>query len=47
MAIEDMLIDKSGVTGNFLVYNLVDINEGEIGGWAFSADTFHLNIVHE
>jgi len=38
----DMLIDESGVSGNFGVDNLLYLNEGDMNGWDFSVENINL-----
>lgn len=41
---ENLLIDVNGITGDFLVNNLLPIEQGTLGGWGFSIDTFGLTL---
>jgi hypothetical protein len=38
----DLLIDRMGVSGNFSGNNILDINQGSAGGWAFSVSSINL-----
>jgi len=40
IAAENLFIDGHGITGDLLVNNLLPIEQGNLGGWAFSIDTF-------
>lgn len=40
-----MIIDPTGVTASLRGNNLLDINDGKMGGWAFSVDQVTLDIV--
>ena len=42
--VTDMLLDKTGFWGEVSVNNLININNGDLGGWAFSIDNFNLDI---
>lgn len=38
----DLLIDRMGVSGNFSGENILNINEGSAGGWAFSVNRIEM-----
>lgn len=38
----DLLIDRMGVSGNFTGNNILNIDQGSAGGWAFSVSNIHL-----
>ena len=40
-----MIVDESGVSGQFDGTNLVALEKGAIGGWDFSVDEVHLKVV--
>ncbi len=40
----NILIDELGFTGNLAGYNLLDLENGTAGGWAFSLDTISVSI---
>ena len=40
----NMLIDELGVTGNLAVYNILTLDNGDAGGWAFSLDTLAVDL---
>ncbi len=42
--VEDLLMDKTGMWGQISVNNLIQIENGDLGGWAFSIDAFNLDI---
>ena len=42
--INNMLIDRRGLSAGFLVRNLVDVNDGKMDGWGFSIDTLLIDI---
>jgi hypothetical protein len=44
-AATDMLIDDNGITGTFSADNVLNINQGNAGGWAFSVDHFALRMM--
>ena len=41
----NMLIDENGVTGVFAANNVIDINTGNMSGWAFSIDTIRVELL--
>jgi hypothetical protein len=42
---ENMIIDKTGLSGNFQANNLLSLANGEIDNWPFSIESFQLNII--
>ena len=42
--VDNMMLDKTGLWGVFSVQNLLDIQSGDLGGWAFSIEEFNLDI---
>lgn len=40
----NLLMDKTGMWGQVSVNNLIQIQNGDLGGWAFSIDAFNLDI---
>jgi hypothetical protein len=42
---EGMIIDENGITGVFSANNLIAYDQGDAGGWAFSVDSFSLNLL--
>ncbi len=40
----NMLIDNQGFTGSFDINNILSLEEGDMSGWSFSVDKFHLAI---
>ncbi len=40
----NILIDELGVTGNLSAYNILTLDKGSAGGWAFSLDTLAVNL---
>jgi len=40
-----IIIDNQGFTGRIGVYNILPLSEGNADGWAFSVDTFRLDIM--
>lgn len=46
VGIHNFIIDKDGVSGSLGVNNLLSLETGSIGGWAFSIDSFSL-VVNE
>ena len=42
----NILIDGGGFSGGLSVTNLITIEEGNLGGWPFSIDEFHLKILN-
>jgi hypothetical protein len=45
IAVEDVIIDDMGFTGVASVSPILDINQGNLGGWAISIDTFKIGVV--
>jgi len=43
--LNNLIIDDGGISTLFKLNNLLPINEGNINGWAFSIDTFKLDVV--
>ncbi|MBR9920044.1 MAG: hypothetical protein GYB31_04335 [Bacteroidetes bacterium] len=41
---QNLLLDKTGMWGLVSVNNLLQIDQGDLGGWAFSIDNFSLDI---
>jgi len=44
-AVQDVLIDRTGLSGSLRVENIVRITEGNLDEWAFSIDTVHVDLV--
>lgn len=42
---QNVIIDDAGLTGTFAAENLLSLDEGSIGGWAFSLDRIELNLI--
>lgn len=42
---ERIIIDDQGFTGKVDVYNILALNEGNADGWAFSVDSFRIDIM--
>ena len=42
--IEDLLIDRRGVSGSLFAHNIISFGNGNVDHWAFSLDTFRLTI---
>jgi hypothetical protein len=45
VAIHDLIIDGTGLTASIRAENLIDFNDGNVKGWAFSLDAIELNIL--
>lgn len=45
VSLQNLIIEKTGLTGAFEATQILDIKDGDIEGWAFSVDTFRLEIV--
>ncbi|GGC38159.1 hypothetical protein GCM10011506_24440 [Marivirga lumbricoides] len=43
--VQNIIIDETGFTGSVSVRNLIDYDDGEIEGWAFSLDSIAFGIV--
>lgn len=43
-AVNDMLIDRRGLTASFRVENLLAVSDGNLSGWGFSIDTVMIDI---
>jgi hypothetical protein len=41
----DLVIDETGLTGSFAAENLLDLEHGTIGGWAYSLDRAQINLI--
>jgi hypothetical protein len=49
IGVKKMIIDNEGVTGTIFTEfgtHLIPLDKGNLGGWAYSVDGFHLNILH-
>lgn len=44
VGVEKVVIDDMGFTGKAFVASLLDLSQGNLGGWAFSVDTFALTV---
>lgn len=44
-AVQDVLIDRTGLSGSLRAENIVRITEGDLDEWAFSLDTVHVDLV--
>lgn len=42
---QNLIIDDMGLSGTFAAENLLTLEDGSLGGWAFSLDRFELNLV--
>jgi hypothetical protein len=42
---QNLILDEEGLSGTFAAENLLDLEHGTIGGWAFSLDRVELNLV--
>lgn len=45
VAVNDVIIDDMGFTGAASVSPILDLNQGNLGGWAISIDTFKIAVV--
>jgi hypothetical protein len=45
IGVRDVIIDKTGVSGFAEVTQIIKIDEGAVEGWAFSLDTFRIQIL--
>ncbi|MEZ5173632.1 MAG: hypothetical protein R2850_09035 [Bacteroidia bacterium] len=43
-AVNNMLIDRRGLTASFRVENLLSVSDGDLSGWGFSIDTVMIDI---
>jgi hypothetical protein len=41
---DNLLIDELGVTGSLSAYNILTLDNGDAGGWAFSLDTLSVSL---
>lgn len=46
VSLSNLIIDKEGVSVSLSVNNLISIDKGNANGWAFSIDTFGLELLH-
>ena len=44
-AVNDMLIDRSGLSASFRLENLFEVTDGNLSGWGFSMDTLMVDVV--
>ena len=44
-AVNDMLIDRRGLSASFRVENLFEVTDGNLNGWGFSMDTLMVDVV--
>ena len=44
VGVQDVLIDHSGVSGNIFAADVLQLEDGRLGEWAFSIDTVQINI---
>ena len=44
VSMNNMMLDKTGLWGTLNVQNILQINNGDLGGWAFSINQFTLDI---
>jgi TANFOR domain-containing protein len=44
-AVNDMLIDRSGLSASFRIENLFEVTDGNLNGWGFSMDTLMVDVV--
>jgi len=42
--VDNMLLDKTGLWGSVSVQNILSIQSGDLGGWAFSIEEFNLDL---
>lgn len=45
LGVENVLIDHSGVSGSIFATEIVELNDGQLGEWAFSIDTVQIDFV--
>ena len=43
--VQNVIIDETGFTGSVAIMNLIDYDDGEVEGWAFSMDSLAFGIV--
>ena len=44
IGVKECIFDKNGFTGEVFVQNILKLEDGTLGGWAFSMDTISINI---
>ncbi len=44
-SLSNLIIDKTGLTASIEALNIIDYNDGDVKGWAFSLDTVSVSIV--
>jgi len=44
-SINNVLIDGTGFSGRFAIENLIRVDDGNLGGWAYSLDSVYLSMV--
>lgn len=44
-SVNNMLIDRRGLTASFRVENIVNVSDGNLAGWGFSIDTLMIDVV--
>lgn len=45
IGVQHLIIDHHGITGNFFGKNLISIEKGNLGGWAFSLDSLGVHVL--
>ncbi|MCX6271328.1 MAG: hypothetical protein NTU44_08955, partial [Bacteroidetes bacterium] len=43
--IENMLIDKTGLSASFQIRNVLNLSDGNLNGWGFSIDTIRVDVL--
>ena len=44
-SVNNMLIDRRGLSASFRVENIINVGDGNLAGWGFSIDTLNIDIV--
>lgn len=44
-SVNNILIDGTGFSGRFAIENLIQVDDGDLGGWAYSMDSVYLSMV--
>ena len=45
VSVQHIIIDDMGVSGEFSVSPIIPLNEGDLNGWAYSLDTFSIEVM--
>jgi TANFOR domain-containing protein len=45
VSVNDLLIDRTGISGKILALNLLDLKDGDLQGWSMSVDSLNLEFV--